>query len=194
MKKINKITKKGGNFVKYVIQYNCKNEDIQLIYNTLMKGEKQLKKIIASAAALLCSVAFVSCDIAGTITTTPTPTGNTAPITLPSTNVQTISPITAPPTTDVVTDIQTPTPTPTPSLTPTPTEQVNKFDNYVTSDFDMTIDDTDPIVNYVECGKGVMIKGDLVVVNAKYGYNSKYTSSLASGNAISYAVLRASIA
>ncbi|MBE6543949.1 MAG: D-alanyl-D-alanine carboxypeptidase family protein [Ruminococcaceae bacterium] len=136
-----------------------------------------MKKILISATALLCMSSLISCNINSSVPTetlTPTPSA-TPTYSTPADTETTLTPM---PPVSPDTTVKTPDITPTVTPTPTPITPVNKFDSYTAVDFDMTVDKTDPNTDYVICGKGLFIKGDLALVNETFGYNSKYTSEL----------------
>ncbi len=139
-----------------------------------------MKKILLTITALMCVISMCSCETDVINTTTPPSSAPTEAVTstptpTPPKSTETEFPVTGGD--DTATDM---TPTPTPTPIPTPTVVVDKFDSYTVADFDITYDKSGETVMYLECGKGLTIRGDLVIVNGVYGYNSKYTSSLAS--------------
>lgn len=126
----------------------------------------------------MCVAALTSCENINisvpTSTVTPAPTETSVNPPTSSVDKNTLLPsVTVTPSLD-----PTVTLTPSPEPTPIPTEPINKFDGYTAPDFNMTVDKTDPLVDHVRCANGLVIKGNLAIVNKTYGYNSKYTDQL----------------
>ena len=153
--------------------------------SVFVEGVVDLKRVFVSIVAILCALNMVSCsfNIIQPVTTPPpvTSVGSGAPTdskTPMPTGFPSAEPSEAPTMTLTPSVTLTPTPTPTPSITPDPTIPINKFDSYVEEDFEINVDNSSSEYDLYEYSKGQMILGNLMVINDKHGYNSKYTKDL----------------